>query len=704
MAIMQVIMGTDWGKNSWGKLASIIAAYFVVMFCAFNISGLVLGKFFLANIISIFLPGVAIWSLLNIKLSKVGAFCISYILGYAVIVLEYFVVMLSSHRISFFMISCFMAVISILVIGMQYKKRGKVLFIHTSGLEGVEICIFALMMVLNILVYSANHLGPDVLPFVTGSRDIIYWANNTVSLELAWPPSDLFFTGVPLNYHYFSNIPIAFLSMAYGIDVFTLSFPLYSFTKAIVMVGAVQFLCNTLQLEKKWAIIAYLLLLLTSGYERCSVVTIYHHLLYAPFGFDIGYAYAIVFITLLIRQWSEERLNYRLWAVILLVWAMDVGAKTPVAAIMLIFTAYICFYWLYKKKFSLSFGYGVPVLFLFWLIGKYCVGMFATMQGDAAWALSLYGLDEHRYMHYEAVKMITGILGTGGKIFIFLIMATLRTIAANFPVIVGGIMAIYLTVRLAREKLLNEEEINLRLALLVTALGGLGLWHLVNAGGDSEMYFAMAALIPIVILLLKTAKDYENLRLNGTVLHFMGREKLWRKVFIRCLVFGVLLFFCYVYGSNGVVKQSMWAMRNFYQAATTYEVNPNSKGIRSEDVKALAWLRDNAEATAVVMSDKAVIDNDEGFYYYGLFCERQQYMEGIDMLLHLKPKIGDIIAQRKQLVFDVYNNKAGAIAKAKADGVNYIVQTVDVTPQFRGSVDELDLVASSDTIKIYKIK
>lgn len=702
--IIQGIMGNDFGKNSWKKIIGILASYFAVMFFLFNISGIVLGKFLLMNIISIFMPGVAILSWLNIMQSPIEVFCTSYILGYAIVVLEYFVVMISSQNINYAMITFVVTIISLLAISCKYKNQGNVLMISKTGMEGIEICLLFFMIIINVSVYSANHLGVDVASVFTASRDIQYWTNNTVALKLAWPPTNLFMTGTPLTYHYFSNIPIAFFSSLYGIDIFTLSFPLYSLTKAIVMMGAVQFLCNTLKLDIKWTIIAYLLLLLSTGYEQFSIVTLYHHLLSAPFGFDMGYAYAIMFVAFLLKQWCEYNFDYRLWFGSLLVWSMTVGSKAPVAAVIMVFVGYICFYWLYKKKFLLAFGYGLPILFIFWLIGKYCVGMFATMQGDSAWSLSLYGLDDHSFMHSNKVIMFTDIFGTVGKVLILAMWVFLRTCMLNFPIVIGGAMACVLTVRLAKGKFISFEEINFRLALLVSAFVGIGLWHFVNAGGSSEMYFAMTSLIPLAIIILKTAKDYEGLRTTGNLSYFLTKEKTWRKIFVTCLTLGVVFFFCYAYGKTGIVRQSMYAVRNFYEADTHYENERIDEGIRSEDVKALAWLRDNVEPTAIVMSDKAVIENNEHFYYYGIFCERQQYMEGVDMLLLLKSKIGNTIEYRRQLIHDIYNNLPGAVDKAKAEGVGYIVQTVDVTPQFQADVDKLELVSSSNTINVYKVR
>ena len=127
-------------------------------------------------------------------------------------------------------------------------------------------------------------------------------------------------------------------------------------------------------------------------------------------------------------------------------------------------------------------------------------------------------------------------------------------------------------------------------------------------------------------------------------------------------------------------------------------------GVRKTDIDALEWIRDNSSFDSVVLSDKAIISDNPRFYLYGMFCERQQYLEGTDMLVLAGDDIRNEILRRKLLISDVYHNKEGAIEKISNEGVDYIVQTKDITPDFIYDKRRITLVKSTETINVYKVK
>lgn len=348
------------------------AAYLICLLTLFNISGISVAKFLLLNIVSILLPGFSILSLIDISLSRVGTFCTSYLLGYAFLVLEYFFSEIFNRRLSFTAVTALVAVVFGFYIGKRIKNKKPIIKIKETDNEKIELLLLAGFVILNIFAYAANYLGTDVVPVHNACRDMQYWVNNTVALKLSWPADNLFMVGEPLYYHYFSNIPIAFLCEVYKIDVFTMSFPLYGLTKAIVVVGAVQFLLDAVAADKRVKLIGYMLMIFSTGAETVSVVTFVHHILLQPFGFDISYAYGIFFVGFMIRQWKTERYDGKNYAGMLLSWIMCVGAKAPVASVLILFAALLCFYWLIHKKWSIAFGYGVSILGSFLWCRKIC--------------------------------------------------------------------------------------------------------------------------------------------------------------------------------------------------------------------------------------------------------------------------------------------------------------------------------------------
>ena len=91
------------------------------------------------------------------------------------------------------------------------------------------------------------------------------------------------------------------------------------------------------------------------------------------------------------------------------------------------------------------------------------------------------------------------------------------------------------------------------------------------------------------------------------------------------------------------------------------------------------------------------------YYYYGIFCERQQYLEGIAMLGTNRESVNAEVTRRKEIIINVYSNVDGAIETAIDEGVDYIVQTIDVTPDFKYNDKFLEPVKSTDTMIIYRV-
>ncbi len=126
-------------------------------------------------------------------------------------------------------------------------------------------------------------------------------------------------------------------------------------------------------------------------------------------------------------------------------------------------------------------------------------------------------------------------------------------------------------------------------------------------------------------------------------------------------------------------------------------------GIKDSDVEALNWIRENTDLDSLIMTDKAVIMEYPEYYYYGIFCERQQYLEGTAMLGTNRENVNAEVARRKEIITNVYANEDGAIETAIGEGVDYIVQTTDVTPDFKYDDKLLELVKSTETMNIIYI-
>lgn len=688
-----------------GVLLALLLGYVLIMYSIFNLSAITLLKFVALTFISIFLPGIAFLNFLKIDLTQVEKICLAYASGYAIVILEYFISEIFDRKLSFFTLTILAALGSCIAIYWQQNKKINAPNSKKSlRIEYIQIIFLLLFIVLNILAYSAVHLGTDVVPVFRCSRDMQYWCNNTVALQISFPADNLFMLGNALNYHYFSNIPIAFLCEAYKIDVFTMSFPLYGLTKAILMVGAAQFLLSTFQTESRTYVWGNILILCTTGVENVILVTAVERLLLSPFGYDIGFAYGMYFLSFLIRQWQKETFSIRLFSGTILMWMVCVGAKAPIAAVLLLIPALTSLFWLFKKQWKLSLGYGLSILFTFLLICKYCVGMFSVLEGSAAWKLGLNSPEViMRMWNPEWWDVLVGIMVEKGRHNILLAMVD-RCVLVNPPVIFCTIAAVIILSVWIKRKSITNKEIYFCVSLILTALWGLALGIIIDGGTGSEIYFSIASLIPMYCVIFSIYRTYKNGTGNDQILNAKVR-----RLMVACagllMAVGVYRFSWPEWSNSGALRYSKIGIDNIVQSAGEVDYSDRvTRGIRDTDVEALNWIRDHADKNAVVMSDKAILTDNSAYYLYGVFCERQQYLEGIDMLVVAGDEVQAEISRRKELIFNVYSNVDGAMEQAKEEGVDYIVQTLDVAPDFIYDENLLKLVESTSTMRIYRVK
>lgn len=682
-------------------LIIIIIIYILSMSYFFKISFEIILHFLALNIISIFLPGLAIIEILHINCSKITLVLYSYAIGYAFIILEYFFAEIFNRKISFGTITFSVAIVSATCLIRKIIQNEKSSEYKKGNNTWIDIVFFIIFLLLSVLAYSANYLSPDMCVEFTAARDMQFWVNNTVALKISFPPSNLYMHGNLLNYHYFSNIPIAFLSSVYRIDIFTLSFPLYCITKAFLMIGAVHFLLNTIGADKRMKIAAYVLMLFTTGAENIVFVTFLHHTLLSPFGFDISYAYGIYFVALMIQQWKKETFELNCLAQLILIWSMCVGSKGPVGTVLLLLPALLCLYWLVKEQWALAFGYGVVILALYLFICKYCIGMFSVIDGTSAWHLSgIYTSNDLCSFPATDNKILSLVVELGKKNIIFAIIV--KCFLLNPSIMWFGCLSLIGIYLLFRKAFIESHSLYLDFSLAATAVWGLFLWMIVNAGGHSEMYFGMTAMIPLSILIFVSYVQIKG-NFDKLVIAKSGIRHCMRVIGIVLMLCCMYFYFLSSYAGVGAVYSVQEGMNKLNNINENAHRDSGQDSIRKSDAEALEWLRDNTPLDSLILSDKAVITDNPHYYLYGMFCERQQYLEGSDMLALAGEKTQSEIQRRKNLITDIYSNKGG-IQKVREEGVDYIVQTKDITPGFIYDPDELILVTSTETMNIYQVR
>ena len=613
-----------------------------------------------------------------------GALCISYILGYCVNILSYFLLVPIGllELVPAFVI--ILAIISVFIIAknsIEVKSiNGKIEIVYWLG--------FFCVLGLSTIAYSAANVSPALNGATWMPTDLLFWIENSAILAGGFPANNpRLLVDDPLFYHYFSSIQIAFLNLASGVDCFTLSVPFYSIGKALVFYGAVYVLICGITQNNLFRLLGVLVFIFSSTLEYVTFSTYVSHIWTHPFGFDIGFAFGAFFLHCFYLQLEKDSLDIRVLILSLISIAICSGAKMPVAVIVIAAAGIVCFSWLFKKQFKLAFGYGCSLLLVFIVIAVFCAGvgmgtaesrvggftLWTTIRDESAFLTQIY----NQFPGKKPDLIMLPIM-----IFVYFMCAGCLTYSSAF--LAGPVFLFDKPMRTPRN-----------IGLFFAAVLGMGLGIFNIQPGHSQMYFTESAVLPCILI--------------GIVLldHALPRWTVGEKAIVSILVSSglILQMFCFMYHSY-----TYWGAgarfaitRGFTNIISTEcTVQPDRiDGLQSADLEALEWIRDNTPKDSVILTDRSVVTGLNAYMFYGAFSERQMYLEGD---VYCRDTFVEERQRLRNIVFGVYQNSGELLQCAIDDGVDYIVQTVSLTPSFVADESKLTLVYSSDTINVYEVK
>jgi len=648
---------------------AMILLFVISMLAVFHLTERQIIMFLLYQIVLILIPGFAAALISKIKLPVVSMFCYSYALGYVINVFEYFAVKSTENYLPIFVIPLIILLISVIVI---FKKKNdfSVYVKNSCSKEQLTTLSFlALLLFLNIFVFSLSCINIE-----KAGHDFLWWCANSVSLKLGFPPEYVFMKGVGLYYHYFSNVQIAFFNLISNVDIRALSIPLYSLTKTIMMVGAVDFALNILKIkDAKIKAFVFTLVLLTTGFEKQTLVTYFHHIFFMPFGYDIGFALGFIYTALLTKQFYDDKFDIKNFIPTIMVYFVCAGAKSPVSHVLLALTGLICLYWLVKKQFASAFLYGLTVLGTCFFVSFYFVGAGKVLSETSnTWRLSGF----HTLAEYGPNHSVLHLFG--------------RILSVNPALSIMTVLSILAIVVLFVKRIkFQKNDLSLMLMMLLTSFTGTALWIVVNVGGNSEMYYEMASFIPLVFFILiafKTACENSDVFTKKQVLSY-------KIIALFGLIFGIVLMSFCAYAKNGMIRT---LSRNLKKNISYRE--------KVNDIKPLLWIKNNAPTNTIVLADNLAIKKDKAYYIYGIITERRQYLEEERMLTNADEKTKKEIEHRKQIIKGVFANDENTLKQLKNEDISYVISTCKITPDFEPDKKYLKLVASSKKFKVYKVK
>ena len=130
----------EFQNHIWIILGICFTIYCIFTIEIFNISFGVMLRFVLLHGISIFLPGVAVLSFFENRLSRVTTICYAYAIGYVLVIIQYFFSELTGRHISFLVITVITGIISTFIIIAKIMKKQKVISFSNADSEFIPVC------------------------------------------------------------------------------------------------------------------------------------------------------------------------------------------------------------------------------------------------------------------------------------------------------------------------------------------------------------------------------------------------------------------------------------------------------------------------------------------------------------------------------------------------------------------------------------
>lgn len=682
------------------KRRTIIKAIFIVIslfayciLCALlqNILWYYALTFLLYELFGIISVGFAIHNIIKLEAANwIETFGLSYALGYSANILLYIISFTLLGSLGFKILFSIVILASI-IYNFRYIKLHKTVF--QSCIDGKYIgIIFIFILFFQFFTFAANNCSTSYLGTNSYYVDLVYWASDAVTFTKQFPPINFrVIEGGTYYYHYFSAIQVAVSSIMTGIPVinYVLGFS-YIQSAVCLLFGSYIFFHNLIS-DRFFLYVSMIMFLFTTGVEYYSWVTPSSHMYAAPFGFDVGITFGMLTITMFFRQIKLKKLNSKYVASILVFFSICMGAKAPVACIVLVILECCCLYlMLSKDKLSIAtaFFYGIAFVCLFLLI------FFLFSNGHLTGSSKAEGFimdgTNNSILNQPDVAMIHDILikhfsQIGGQILFLLYYIILVNPSVYISVLLGGL------IHLCEVKKITYIDIVFATGTIV----GILLTRSLKLVGFSQIYFITTTFPFAIAFGIRAFVNYGESKKEShcTPLCRIGIKG----VSILALIAGMNLFFNSMYflpqmtsgckkalSILGLSKSDDFFLDGSSGIVKCKELNDMAKKdyhylvINSDEVSAAKWIRENTDCDCKIISNLLETSNYQYNYLVGVIAERWIWM-------------GD-----EELIFNAINGDSYALKQLREKGIQYLLLDKEKTSEIK---DE-QIVYSNDQVYI----
>lgn len=641
-------------------VAAFAAVYILLVDAIGGVSATDQLLFLAAQVAFVLIPGLAITLIVNPPGDIVKLLIVSYMIGFGVVVGEYF--LFSALGLHAHMTVCMSAVSAVGIYGI-YRKRDTLKRTKTDMRAAGAYGIFlAAVLVAVLAIGLTTYRTPDLSP--TGSaylyQDVAWNTGNTVSLAWGLPVQDIHVDGFSFGYHYFVNAFLAPLYNMLGISAYTLYVKLLAIVQVFIFTGGLYLLFSLL-FKNKW-----LRVCAAGATALCSALILQHMFWYAyatPLSMGLACAAAYFFIRFS-RKMDTASVKDRDFLMFLMLLMVATGVKTLLAVGVIAGAGILILAQIFYRKKNTANLLLAGVVLLAAVAGLY-VGMvygthtFNSLQRAFAAPMWMGAAPEY---YLKALEIFPGMPELLVKIMCYPVY-----LAENYLVLVVAVILIL--VALGKKKAGYRR---IRLFLLAGIVTGLVAASVLYQPGMSNLFFLEGTLPLCAFALFLSVKEHmDNKRLDAS-------EK--RMFYV---IMGAVFAFQAVF-NIGVLQNDY---TNGLPAVGRTGAVSQYDSITAGQYEGMLWLKNETAKDAVFATDRQHYTPsgtlaDARYYYYTAFSERQCYAEGYNYISTHNADFERVIDDRYYAMLGVYANDPASIERLIADGVDYLVATRFLHPDF----------------------
>ncbi len=623
--------------------------------------------YFLYQLCGICIPGLALLCLIRDKSDLFDhEILFAYVFGSCILIAEYIVWIITASRIPVFAISGIIFIVSSFIL---FRKRD--VFKSEPDLSFlIYTVLFLVLACICFFSISYHFIMPDLYGTATYNKDFFFWVGNSISFTKGFPIYNYRQVGDIFYYHYFSNILIAMSSMATGLSVLHVSVYFSYLIPCLLMILGCDYFLRSMLDNRIHVLIGCVFILLTAG----STCFMPDHLYFCPFGFDYGYAFAMICAGHLLRMYRKD--DFSLCNVIIscVLIMMDTGFKAPIALVVLMMYGMVTFDLLLKKKWAKGLTLGIVWLLSFVIIyvlvisgidlgkerknGLEILGLLGAFDSNR-WAIEILGdlINNHGYPDNGITRIVA--------LFLYVFRSNK---AAMILLMFSALVLLYL--------LLKKKKLFVTLALVCTSLWGILLTINTFQDGNSQMYFMMATFPFSVLSGMDAIEKNAKKELQYLLL-----------VLVIALSFSDIRSFFMDSVKTQIDDAQLIRRGEIVHGMEKYQFS-------NDEYELAEWIKENTGEMDYVAVDCFEYDELRKEEMLGVFSERFIWNDGLYSTDSERER-------RRQIVDRVFDGDMFAVKELKEENVRYLVQTLSVNPNQR--ISQAKIVYERDGFIVYSL-